>query len=52
MKNIKGRKNGKRKNLIFEANKYMCCFRQFERIRSFPKNIFAGKITSNDADKN
>ena len=40
-----------KKYLIFEANKYIYDFQQFETIRSFAKNIFAGKITSNGVEK-
>ena len=31
--------------------KYVYNFQQFETVRYFAKNIFAGKFTLNDADK-
>ena len=38
------------RDLIFEKNKYIYNFQQFETIRSFAKTIFGGKTTLNDAD--
>ena len=48
---IKLRKIVNRENLIYEARKYVQNLQQFETIRSFSKNVFADKITLNDADK-
>ena len=39
------------RDLINETRMYVYNFRRFETIRSFAKNIFAGKITLNDSDK-
>ena len=42
----------KRGDLIYETNKYVYSFQQFETIRSFAKKNFSDKITLNNADKN
>ena len=34
-----------REDLIFETNKDICNFQQFETIKSFAKNIYDGKFT-------
>lgn len=38
-------------NFIYETKKYVCSFQQFKTIRSFAKNIFAGKTNLNDTNK-
>ena len=40
-----------RKDLVYEADNYIYSFQQFETIKSFAKNIFDGKTTLNDAEK-
>ena len=35
----------KRVNLVYEIDKYLFNFQQYEIIKSFAKNLFAGKIT-------
>ena len=35
----------KRVNLVYEIDKYLFNFQQYEIIKSFAKNFFAGKIT-------
>ena len=40
-----------REILIFERNKSMQDFQQFETIRSFDKNFVGGKISLNNADE-
>ena len=39
-----------REDLVFDTNKYIHNFQQFEMIRSFAKNIFGGKFTLKNAD--
>ena len=41
----------KREYLVYEANKYVNDFQQYEIVRYFVNNIFAGKITLDNADK-
>ena len=41
----------KREDLLYQRDKYVYNFQQFETIRSFAKTIFAGKITLDNADK-
>ena len=38
-------------DLVYETDKYVYNFQQYETIRSFGKYIFAGKITLDNADK-
>ena len=40
-----------RENLIYKTNKYVYNFQQFETIKFFAKNIFAGQSTLDNADK-
>ena len=40
-----------REDSIFETNKHIFNFQQFETIRSFAKNIFGGKFTLHNADE-
>ena len=40
-----------REGSIYETRKYIYNFQQFEAIRLFAKNMFADKITLNNADK-
>ena len=40
-----------REGSIYETRKYVYNFQQFEAIRLFAKNMFADKITLNNADK-
>ena len=37
--------------LYMKQKKYVCSFQQFKTIRSFAKNIFAGKTNLNDTNK-
>ena len=41
-----------REDLMYKTNKYVYNLQQFEAIRYFAKNIFAGKNIVNDAHKN
>ena len=41
----------KREHLFYETNKFVYNFQQHETIRSFAKNIFVGKSTLDNADK-
>ena len=41
----------KREDLVYQRDKYVYNFQQFETIRSFAKTIFASKITLDNADK-
>ena len=41
-----------REDLMYKTNKYVCNLQQFEAIRYFAKNIFAGENIVNDAHKN
>ena len=38
------------KDLIYKTNKYKYDFRQYETIRSFGESIYAGKITTDEAE--
>ena len=44
-------KMGNREDLNYNTKNYIYNFQQFKTIRPFAKNIFARKITLNDADK-
>ena len=39
-----------REDLVFDTNKYIHNFQQFEMLRSFAKNIFGGKVALKNAD--
>ena len=39
-----------RKDLVYETNKYVFDFQQFEKVRSFIDSIFNGKISQCEAD--
>ena len=41
----------KREDLVYKTDKYSYNFQQYETIRPFDKNIFAGKITLDNAGK-
>ena len=44
-------KNLDREKLIYEAGKYIFDFRKFNTIRTFGEDIYDGKITLEEADK-
>ena len=44
-------KKVKRGDLVYETDKYVYNFQQFEAITSFTKNIFYNKINLDEADK-
>ena len=44
-------KKVKRGDLVYETDKYVDNFQQFEAITSFTKNIFYNKINLDEADK-
>ena len=48
---MKMKKIVERENLLYEINKYVHNFQQYERITSIAKNILGGKITLDDTDK-
>ena len=47
----KKEKKTKRKDSVYETNKYVYNFQQYEIIRSIAENIFTGKITLDNVDK-
>ena len=43
-------KNSKKRGSIYKTNNYVYNLQQYETIRSFARNIFAGKITLGNTD--
>ena len=43
-------KNSKKRGSVYKTNNYVYNLQQYETIRSFARNIFAGKITLGNTD--